>query len=75
MIKGKNDEPLLLLLPDLPDHLKEPLIRQLQLTFGGDCLRYTDSRESGEGFTFEAVHFLHYNRYSARVEHSFQKYT
>ncbi len=33
----KNGDPLLLVLPDLPSELREPLIRQLQLTFG-HCL-------------------------------------
>lgn len=69
MIKDKDDDALLLVLPDLPSELREPLVHQLQLAFP-ERLTFTDSQNVGDGRQFEAYHFAHYNRYSARVRFS-----
>jgi hypothetical protein len=65
----KDGDALLLVLPDLPSELREPLVRQLQLTFG-QRLAVTDSQKAGEELRFETFHFTHYNRYSAQVPSS-----
>ena len=66
MVNERGGDMLLLILPDMPTELKEPLVRQLQLTFN-ERMAFTDSHKEGEGFCFETYHFTHYNRYSARV--------
>jgi hypothetical protein len=66
MVKDKEGDMLILVLPDLPFQLREPLVRQLQLTFG-QRLTFTDSQKAGEGLQFDSFHFNHYNRYSAWV--------
>jgi hypothetical protein len=66
MIKDKDGEVLVLVLPDLPEVLRKPLVQHLQLAFN-NRLKFTDSKEAGETGEFEALRFTHYNRYSARV--------
>ncbi len=66
MVNERGGDMLLLILPDVPTELKEPLVRQLQLTFN-ERMTFTDSHKEGEEFCFETYHFTHYNRYSARV--------
>jgi hypothetical protein len=68
MVNGSGGDMLLLVLPDMPTELKDPLVRQLQLTFN-ERMTFTDSHKEGEDFHFETYHFTHYNRYSARVRH------
>ena len=65
-MRDKDHNTLLLIMPDLPSDLREPLVRQLQLTFG-ERLTCTDSQKAGEELHFETFLFTHYNRYSARV--------
>jgi hypothetical protein len=55
----KDGDALLLVLPNLPSELREPLVRQLQLTFG-QRLALTDSQKAGEELRFETFHFTHY---------------
>ena len=70
MVRDKDEEMLLLMIPDLPSELREPLARQFQLTFGGRMF-YTDTQKAGESLCFETFHFTHYNRYLARVCYHF----
>ena len=66
LIKDKNDDILVLALPDLPADLREPLFRHFQLAFG-EAVKDTDSRAQGKDHTFECLYFSFYNRYSTRV--------
>ena len=63
MVRDKMGTMLFLLIPDLPENLRQPLLHHLELVFQ-DSLKPTDSRQ-GDGFG--ALHFTFYNRYSAHV--------
>lgn len=67
-LKGKKKDPLLLVVPDMPAELREPLMRHLQMAFEGKLCSKNSQDEKFEGF--EAYHFVYWNRYSPRVRFS-----
>jgi hypothetical protein len=57
---------LFLLIPDLPEYLRGPLLNHLELVFQ-DSLKHTASQQGGIEEGFGALHFSFYNRYSSYV--------
>ncbi len=63
MVRDKTGNMLFLLIPDLPEYLRRPLLYHLELVYK-DSLKPTNSRQE-DGFG--ALHFTFYNRYSSQV--------
>jgi len=63
MVRDKTGAMLFFWIPDLPEHLRRPLLYHLELVYQ-DSLKPTDSRRE-EGFG--TLHFTFYNHYSSHV--------
>jgi hypothetical protein len=55
-----------IVVPDMPQRLRENLMNSLKLSFPGK-IKTTNSEDLGENFTFESLHFSWYNRFHLRV--------
>lgn len=59
---------MIVVIPDMPLHLKEKALRYLNATFSQ---QFKDVDTDGEGakskYKYESIHFSWYNRYSKRV--------
>jgi len=61
-----NGDPLLLIIPDLPQNLRERLLVSLKAACPG-YMEWTDSEFKKNSFEFLALHFCWWNRYSTSV--------
>jgi hypothetical protein len=65
-INAKGGELAAIVLPDMPSHLRSKLMVALKLVFP-DLIKYMDSKELGEKFTYPGLHFFWYNKYCLQV--------
>lgn len=72
-INAKGGELATILLPYLPSHLRSKLMVALKLVFP-DLIKYTDSKELEEKFTYPGLHFSWYNKYCLQVRILFKRF-
>ncbi|KAF8168941.1 hypothetical protein BJ912DRAFT_924480, partial [Pholiota molesta] len=64
-INDVNDQPMIIVIPDMPTELKEKAMRYLTAAYPENLVE-TDTWSAKHQHTFESVHFSWYNRYSKR---------
>ena len=69
-INDKNGDVMAIIIPDMPDDIRESLLNDLELAHPG-VLEVTDSKKEGEKAKFQHVHYQYWNRYHIKVSFFF----
>jgi len=69
-VNDKNGDVMFLVIPDMPDHIRKPLLNDLELAHP-DVIDNIDSKESGEKAKFQHIHYQYWNRYHINVSDLF----
>lgn len=69
-INDKNGDVMAIIIPDMPNDIRESLLNDLELAHPG-VLEVMDSEKGGEKAKFQHVHYQYWNRYHINVSFSF----
>ena len=65
-VNDKDGNVMLIVIPDMPDHIRNPLLNDLELAH--PCtLEVVDSGIGGEKAKFQHIHYQYWNRYHINV--------
>ena len=68
-VNDKNGDVMFIVIPDMPDHIRKPLLNDLELSHPG-VLESIDSKKEGEKAKFQHIHYQYWNRYHVNVSFS-----
>lgn len=65
-VNDKNGDVMFIVIPDMPEHIRKPLLNDLELCHPG-VLESIDTKKAGEKAKFQHIHYQYWNRYHVNV--------
>jgi hypothetical protein len=69
-VNDKNGDVMFIVIPDMPDDIREPLLNDLELSHPG-VLESINTKKAGEKAKFQHIHYQYWNRYHVNVSFFF----
>jgi hypothetical protein len=69
-VNDKDGDPMFIIIPDMPDDIRKPLLNDLELSHPG-VLETTDSQKALDKTKFQHIHYQYWNCYHVNVSFYF----